>query len=37
VPGSRLQVIPGAGHSAYFEAPGLFNEHVLKFLVEVHA
>jgi 3-oxoadipate enol-lactonase len=37
VPGSQLQVIPGAGHSAYFEAPELFNEHVLKFLVEVHA
>jgi|KBSMisStandDraft_5_1062788.scaffolds.fasta_scaffold05453_1 pimeloyl-ACP methyl ester carboxylesterase len=37
VPGSRLQVIPGAGHSAYFEAPRAFNQHVLKFLAEVHA
>jgi 3-oxoadipate enol-lactonase len=35
VPGSELQVIPGAGHSAYFEAPALFNEHVLKFLARV--
>jgi 3-oxoadipate enol-lactonase len=37
VPGSQLQVIPGAGHSAYFEAPRLFNQQVLKFLAEVHA
>jgi len=37
VPGSRLQVIPGAGHSAYFEAPRSFNQHVLRFLAEVHA
>ena len=36
VPSSQLQVIPGAGHSAYFEAPGIFNRHVLKFLSEVH-
>ena len=35
VPGSRLQVIPGAGHSAYFEAPDLFNQHVLTFLAQV--
>ena len=35
VPGSQLQVIPGAGHSAYFEAPELFNQHVLRFLAEV--
>ncbi len=37
VPGSQLQVIPGAGHSAYFEAPRVFNQRVLKFLAEVHA
>jgi pimeloyl-ACP methyl ester carboxylesterase len=37
VPGSQLQVIPGAGHSAYFEAPRSFNQHVLKFLAEIHA
>jgi len=36
VPGSQLQVISGAGHSAYFEAAPLFNQHVLKFLAEVH-
>jgi pimeloyl-ACP methyl ester carboxylesterase len=35
VPGSQLRVIPGAGHSAYFEAPGLFNQHVLRFLAEI--
>jgi 3-oxoadipate enol-lactonase len=35
VPGSRLRVIPGAGHSAYFEAPGLFNQLVLEFLDQV--
>jgi 3-oxoadipate enol-lactonase len=37
VPGSRLEVIAGAGHSAYFEAPRVFNQSVLKFLAEVHA
>jgi len=36
VPGSQLQVIPGAGHSAYFEAPGFFNQRVLRFLAEVN-
>ena len=37
VPGSQLVSIPGAGHSAYFEAPALFNQHLLDFLAEVHA
>jgi pimeloyl-ACP methyl ester carboxylesterase len=37
VPGSRFHVIPGVGHSAYFEAAPLFNQQVLTFLTEVHA
>lgn len=35
VPGSRFQVIPGAGHSTYFEAPAMFNHAVEGFLAEV--
>jgi 3-oxoadipate enol-lactonase len=34
VPGSRYQVLAGAGHSAYFEKPAEFNEAVMAFLVE---
>ena len=37
VPGSRYEEIPGAGHSAYFEAPELFNPLLLGFLEEVTA
>jgi len=32
VPGSRFDVIAGAGHSAYFEQPAAFNDAVLSFL-----
>jgi len=32
VPGSRFEVIPGSGHSAYFETPKAFNEIVLGFI-----
>jgi pimeloyl-ACP methyl ester carboxylesterase len=32
VPGSRFEVIKGAGHSAYFEAPEAFNPLLLGFL-----
>lgn len=32
VKGSRYVEIPGAGHSAYFEAPAAFNDAVLDFL-----
>jgi 3-oxoadipate enol-lactonase len=32
VPGSELQVVEHAGHSAYFEKPEEFNENVLAFL-----
>jgi 3-oxoadipate enol-lactonase len=34
VPGSRFQVIPDAGHSAYFERPDEFNAAVMGFLAE---
>ena len=34
VPGSRFQIIPGAGHSAYFEKPGEFNQAVMDFLLD---
>ncbi len=34
VAGSRFHVIPGAGHSTYFERPDAFNEVVLRFLQE---
>jgi pimeloyl-ACP methyl ester carboxylesterase len=32
LPGARLEVIPGVGHSTYFEAPEIFNALVLGFL-----
>ena len=32
IPGSRMAVVPGAGHSVYFEEPGTFNRLVLDFL-----
>lgn len=35
VAGSRYVEIPGAGHSAYFEAPAQFNRAVLDFLEAV--
>jgi pimeloyl-ACP methyl ester carboxylesterase len=34
VPGSRYQVLAGAGHSAYFEVPDEFNAAVMSFLLE---
>ncbi len=34
VPGSTFEVIEGAGHSAYFERPDVFNQVVLRFLRE---
>ena len=37
VPGSRFEVIRGAGHSAYFEDPEAFNAVVLDFLVTASA
>lgn len=32
VPGSRVVVLPGAGHSPYFETPNAWNDVVLGFL-----
>jgi len=35
LPNARLLVVPGAGHSVYFEQPEVFNRAVLDFLAEV--
>jgi pimeloyl-ACP methyl ester carboxylesterase len=32
IPGARLEVIPGAGHSPQFETPEAFNRILLEFL-----
>ena len=32
VPGSQIRLVPGAGHSVYFEQPEVFNALVLDFL-----
>jgi len=37
IPGARLEVIPGVGHSTYFEAPEIFNRVVSGFLADVLA
>ena len=34
IPGARLQVLSGAGHSAYFEEPDVFNRLVESFFEE---
>lgn len=34
IPGARLEVLPGVGHSAYFEEPARFNRLVESFLDE---
>jgi pimeloyl-ACP methyl ester carboxylesterase len=36
-PGSRLHIVEGAGHSAYFERPGDWNRAVRGFIDEVEA
>ena len=36
IPGARLEVIPGAGHSPQFETPDAFNAVLLDFLRSVH-
>lgn len=35
VPGSRLDVVPGAPHSMYWEAPALFNAAIDRFLADL--
>ena len=32
IPGARMAVVPGAGHSVHFERPETFNRMVLEFL-----
>ncbi|MCH6555840.1 MAG: alpha/beta hydrolase [Chloroflexi bacterium] len=35
IPGARMVVVPGAGHSVYFEDPETFNRLVLEFLASL--
>ena len=35
IAGSRLEIIPGAGHCANFERPAAFNHVVMEFLAAV--
>jgi pimeloyl-ACP methyl ester carboxylesterase len=34
IPGARFEVIDGAGHSAYWEQPEVWNQIVTRFLNE---
>ncbi len=34
IPGARMMVVPGAGHSVYFEEPETFNRIVMEFLAD---
>jgi pimeloyl-ACP methyl ester carboxylesterase len=36
LPRARVEVVPGAPHSMYWETPDLFNDAVRKFLTEVY-
>ena len=36
LPGSRLEVVPGAPHSMYWEAPALFNSALSRFLEHIY-
>ena len=35
IPGARMVVVPGAGHSVYFEDPETFNRMALEFLADL--
>ncbi len=35
IPGAQMVVVPGAGHSVYFEQPETFNRIALEFLADV--
>ena len=37
IPGSRLELVPGAAHSTYFEQPAEFNRLVGEFLAQIKA
>ena len=36
LPGARVEIVPGAPHSMYWETPDLFTEALRKFLAEVY-
>ena len=35
LPGARVEIVPGAPHSMYWETPALFNDAVARFLKDV--
>ena len=37
LPSARVEIVPGAPHSMYWETPELFNDALRKFLTEVYA
>lgn len=37
LPTARIEIVPGAPHSMYWETPDLFNDALRKFLAEVYA
>jgi 3-oxoadipate enol-lactonase len=37
LPNARVEIVPGAPHSMYWETPALFNEALSKFLADVYA
>jgi 3-oxoadipate enol-lactonase len=37
LPGARVEIVPGAPHSMYWETPALFNDAVARFLKDVAA